>query len=129
MIFGDLSDETSIKEYFENIRYGVVKTSGFSADYQEDEVCRNILFVRGKNDGVRYCAKVFFFFFNSHNKLQQYNKLQQVFFSAFKKNSRSYKQENVKRELHIAIELSKVVIERNSDDHYNPFIKLKVRYF
>ena len=60
--FGDLSEKTSIKQYFEDPQYfadrsyGEVKTTRFRGDYAVDRGYGNALFVL--KDGQRYFAKV-----------------------------------------------------------------------
>ena len=65
--FGDLSEKTTIKQYFEDQQYfadrvyGNVKTTELYDDYKIDKrgaAKENTIFVTNKNDGRRYCAKV-----------------------------------------------------------------------
>lgn len=61
--FGDLSDKTTIKQYFEDPQYfrdsnfGDVKTGRLLDDYKIDREDENNLFLSDKN-GYRFFAKV-----------------------------------------------------------------------
>ena len=67
--FGDLSEGTTIKEYFEDQQYFAdciyrnVKTTRLDNNYEIDHkrgaANENTLFVTNKKDGKRYCAKVY----------------------------------------------------------------------
>ena len=65
--FGDLSEKTTIKQYFEDQQhfahraYGNVKTTPLDNDYEVKRCIanENIIFVSNKIDGKRYCAKVY----------------------------------------------------------------------